>query len=294
MKLFATVSFLLATIMLTQISLAQIQYYGIDTVLNDKGVSSVKLTITFSKPVDNFKFTVFGEIRNFKADSNAGPVNCKLELGQASIISCPLNLTPEKRTLDISFETSDFVKLLENKFYFNGDFSFNENINQVFASVKLPEGMGVVDENVFPEDPTMISDGRSIIAIWKLDNVSKDQKLNFQIMYERTFPLLPRLRYFAVFGVAAAVVLGLIILRYMRKPEEVVLSVLDEYERKIMNIIVESGGAVNQKKIVQETNLSKAKVSRVVRSLSERGLVEVERRGRTNIIKQVKKKFKYF
>lgn len=294
MKLFATVSFLLVMILFTQISLAQVQYYGIDTVLDNKGTSVVKLTITFSKPVDNFKLAVFGTIRNFQADSNAGPVNCNLEIGQASIISCPLNLTPEKRTLEMSFETDDFVRLLENRFYFNGDFGLNENISQVFASVKLPEGMAVVGKNIFPENPTMISDGRSIISIWKLDNVNKDQKLSFQIMYERTFLILPRLRYFAVFGVAAAVILGLIIIRYIRKPEEVVLSVLDEFERKIMNIVVEAGGTVNQKKIVQETNLSKAKVSRVVKSLSERGLVEVERRGRTNIIKQVKKKFKYF
>ena len=48
---------------------------------------------------------------------------------------------------------------------------------------------------------------------------------------------------------------------------------------------------MNQRKIVQETNLSKAKVSRVVKSLVERGVIEVERIGRTNKLKILKKKF---
>jgi uncharacterized membrane protein len=56
-----------------------------------------------------------------------------------------------------------------------------------------------------------------------------------------------------------------------------------------MDVIIASGGTVNQRKVVQETNLSKAKVSRVVKSLEERGLIEVERLGRTNKLKARKK-----
>jgi uncharacterized membrane protein len=69
-----------------------------------------------------------------------------------------------------------------------------------------------------------------------------------------------------------------------------VLSVLDDFERKVLDVIVNAGGTVNQKKVVQETNLSKAKVSRVVQDLVKRGLIQAERLGRTNKLKLVKKK----
>jgi uncharacterized membrane protein len=81
--------------------------------------------------------------------------------------------------------------------------------------------------------------------------------------------------------------------RFLRKPEKIILSVLDEFERKVFDVIKEAG-EINQKKVAQLTNLSKAKVSRVVKSLAERGLIEVERLGRTNKLKIVKKKLKFF
>jgi uncharacterized membrane protein len=57
-----------------------------------------------------------------------------------------------------------------------------------------------------------------------------------------------------------------------------------------MKAISQAGGEINQRKVVQETNLSKAKVSRVVKTLAERGLIEIKRSGRTNKLKMVKKK----
>jgi uncharacterized membrane protein len=91
--------------------------------------------------------------------------------------------------------------------------------------------------------------------------------------------------------VAAGGVLGFIYIRHFRKPQKFILSVLDDYERKIMDLIIASEGVTDQKKIVKDTNLSKAKVSRVVKSLVERGLIEVERIGRRNKLKLIKKKF---
>jgi uncharacterized membrane protein len=66
---------------------------------------------------------------------------------------------------------------------------------------------------------------------------------------------------------------------------------MDDYEKNIISSIEKAGGKINQKKIAVDTNLSKAKVSRVVHKLLERGIVEVERRGRTNIVSLSKKKF---
>jgi len=298
-KQFTIVSFLLVSLLIITSAKAQIQYYGIDTIIKD-GSSSVKLTITFLEPEESFSFNVIGKIQRFSVSSEAGPVDCDVTANGISFIDCSLSLTEEKRTVEIEFETGDFVKISGERFFFVADLSLNKDISSVFASVKLPEGMALVGEDVtgrisFPENTTIISDGRHHIVIWRLSDISKDQILKFQIIYEKiTSPPLfqLRLRYFVIFGIAAAATIGLIYIRYFRKPEKLVLSVLDDFERKVLKVIVSAGGETKQKKVVQETNLSKAKVSRVIKTLVDRGLIEVERIGRTNKLKLIKKKLK--
>jgi uncharacterized membrane protein len=287
---------LLAFILFSSISLAQVQYYGIDVVLDEAGRSNVKLTITFLQPEKELRFTVFGRVENFKATSIAGPVNCTVDITGVTIVACNLSLTQEKRTLDLSFDTNDFVRPLDNKFYFSGEFGLNKNIDQIFASIKLPEAMFLASgniQNMFPEGAETVVDGRHVIVIWRLGSIQSNQSLNFRVLYEplqqpQPFPFT--LRHFVAFGVTAASVFAFIIIRYLRRSEKLVLSVLDEYERKAMDVIIAAGGDVDQREVVKVTNLSKAKVSRVVKSLVERGLIKTERIGRKNKLKLIKKK----
>jgi uncharacterized membrane protein len=293
-------SFFLVFALLANIAFAQIQYYGIDASVNERGRTFIKLTITFAGPEKNLNFNIIGKVENFSASSIAGPVNCNVKSDAISFINCNLSLTRDKRTVEISFETNDFVKKLGDKFYFDGDLSLNRPVSQVYASVKLSEIYRLADQDLadkisFPQNVTTISEsGRRIMIVWNLINIPEFQPLRFQFFYEELQPppvFSIRLRYFVAFGVVAASIIIYLILRFKRKPEKLILSVLDDYERKVIDVIVASGGTVNQKKVVQETNLSKAKVSRVVKSLVERGVVEVERIGRTNKLKLIKKKF---
>ena len=50
----------------------------------------------------------------------------------------------------------------------------------------------------------------------------------------------------------------------------------------IYDTIIKHGNGVNQKIIVNDSGYSKAKVSKVLSSLKERGLVRLERIGRKN------------
>ncbi len=63
------------------------------------------------------------------------------------------------------------------------------------------------------------------------------------------------------------------------------LSILDDYERNILSTIQESNEGINQQEIAKKTNISKAKVSKVVKKLQEMKFISVERHGRTNIVK---------
>ena len=299
MKLFQIVSVIVSIVSFlyfTSASFATIQFYGADMDLNSDGNAKIKLTVTFQQPVKGFQLAIFGSVKNFEASSNSGPVDCKVEVGAASIIDCKMNLTQEKRTLELTFETADFVRTVDTKSFFSLDLSLSQSIDQATASVKLPEGYALTNTSLipatFPSASSIVSDGRRIIVNWDVANLTEEHPFKFQTLYEPVksqFPLalvsVGILSFLALGGV------GFFFYRRVKKPKEVILSVLDDFERRVIEVITTAGGEINQRKVVQETNLSKAKVSRVVKRLHERGLLEVTRLGRTNKLKLVQKKF---
>lgn len=294
-------AFLSTFLYLSNPVLGQVQYYEINTILSEDGKSDVELILTFVKPEPNFQLSIIGQIENFQASSTAGPIDCNVLVKGTSLIDCELNLTQEKRQVVISFETNDFVKALQEKFFFSGDFVLNKNVTRLYTSLKLPTNAIFAGENMtasrisyHQNASVFLTEEGKMVIVWELLNLKDKEPVRLEILYQKVKPPLwfqLRARNFILFGVVAAMGVGFFIFRYFRKSEKLVLSVLDEYERKIMNIIAEAE-TIKQKKIVETTKLSKAKVSRVVKNLSTRGLIEVERRGRTNIIKIVKKKFR--
>jgi uncharacterized membrane protein len=290
-KLSSIITFSLIIFLFSTVVDAHLQYYGVDVVLDKSGESTNKLTFTFSEPVKIFNFTVLGRIDELNAESIAGAVNCSVYVSGVSTVNCDLPLTEEKRTVEIEIRTKDFTKMLDEKYFFSADYSLKENIDQFTMSLTLPEGMALSEgENKlsFQENSTKVSDGRHIIVIWKMTNIT-DQPLVFQALYEPVFNPPSLIIYFIAGLVFLAVVIFFII-RKIRKPQDVILSVLDDFEKSVVTIITQSGGEINQRKIVQQTNLSKAKISRVVKALEERGIVTIERMGRTNKVRLVKKK----
>ncbi len=288
---------LIFAFLLLPISYAQVQYYGVETYIKD-GRAFTKITVTFQKPVQEFEIAIKGKVENLIATTIGEGIGCDVKEVGISLISCKLNLTQEKRSIEISFETNDFVKKFGDKFLFNADFTLNQAIDSMFVSVKLPEGMALVEEKIpgrisFPQNSTIISDGRHIIVNWNLADLGENESLIFQLIYEplvkeKHFPFL----YLIGFAVAISLFSSLLLyFFYLKKPKELVLSVLDDFEKKVLNCIIEAGGEIKQKKIVKDTNISKAKVSRIIKSLEKRGLIDVKRVGRTNLIRLVKKKF---
>ena len=163
----------------------------------------------------------------------------------------------------------------------------------------MPEGYVIStgkNVTVTPSNPDISSDGRTIILTWSDNNIPTDKSFQFQFFYEPfrnfTIPIGHYLFVGSVF-ITGAIIAGISLYVYfyrIRKPTKVIFSVLDDFEKKVMNIIIANRGEVNQKKIITETNLSKAKVNRVVKNLADRGLIKVEKFGKTNKLKIINKK----
>ncbi len=63
-----------------------------------------------------------------------------------------------------------------------------------------------------------------------------------------------------------------------------VLSKLNKDEKLILEKIIEAQGAIFQSELVEKTNFSKAKVTRILDRLEVMGIIERRRRGMTNLV----------
>ncbi len=274
-----------------------ISVYSIDADLSRDGRALVKMVVTFDEPVQEFGILLPFKISDFNADSSAGPADCQPALDDVSAITCRLNLTEERKTLEMNFTSTDLVKTTKGKYIFAGDFTVKIPVKNVFAAVRLPEGMvltsGLPGGATVPFSNSTSTDGRKITVIWRFTEVSQ-KPLSFQVFFEpgidpATNLTPPSWTVVALLGIIFGGIIALVFMRRRKRTQEVVFSVLDDYEKRVISSIEKAGGTINQKKIVLDTNLSKAKVSRVVQKLAERGLVEIDRQGRTNIVKFLKK-----
>jgi DNA-binding transcriptional ArsR family regulator len=265
---------------------SKIDYFGIDAQIFDDNNANIKFTI---HKATEFSFRFYGNIRNISTN-----VNCFVK---GKLISCK----SENATAINIQVLSDVVVKTGNNYNFNIQLELKDDVSRVTSLVTLPIGMIIKDESeIFPSGYRTLSNGRNILVYWELENVSRTQPLGFRVKYQSIQPsseifnkfyLLILLLLIALFFVTlyALKKRKVVVKKIVRiKPEKIVMEVLDEYEKKVYEIVKE-GGKIKQNEIVAKTGFSKARVSRVLKSLSEKKLVKVEKRGRTNIIEILKK-----
>jgi DNA-binding transcriptional ArsR family regulator len=65
----------------------------------------------------------------------------------------------------------------------------------------------------------------------------------------------------------------------------VLLQLLKDDERKVVEKLLEHGGEIRQYELVRMTDLGKVKVHRVLKSLEDRGVVDIEKIGKVNNVR---------
>jgi len=73
-----------------------------------------------------------------------------------------------------------------------------------------------------------------------------------------------------------------------KDPASLVMKTLKPDERKVVSVLDAHGGTYLQKYITKEADLSRLKTHRIIAGLSERGIVQVEKKGNTNEVSLVK------
>jgi uncharacterized membrane protein len=266
---------------------ASLTYHGVETTINDDLSAAVKVTLKFSGDESRLEYRTSLPASNLKTGGTFGPVACNTEPeGMGGLITCSLSgISADKNTLSLDFTMKGAANYSYGRYYFGEGFAVSLPADKFFSLVKLPESATLAvspPENSYsPSSGTTITDGKSIMVIWEGGNISANSMLDFRVEYNLP-PIRGSVTRYILIGAGVMVlVVVAIALLYIRRASRinkgrVIASVLNSDEKRVVDIVAAGGDNALQKQVVRESGFSKAKVSRLVKSLSGRGIIKVE------------------
>jgi uncharacterized membrane protein len=301
MKFLIIAAVFAVVVMSATVSAQEIEYYGIESHIEKNMTVLNEITIDFSEVVDEFELALNTPIYNLEAESKYSKAECVDTYDGKTMISCQFESlgSNEKTKLHLSFETQGEIEQKNGGFEYKTTYPIDYFVNRTFVSVYLPVSGTLATQNtedsVFPRYGKVISDGTHIIVYWEKEDVIHGDDLIFSVAYNVP-PELSSFYDLAIIVVIAVIIivsLGVFYIRTTHKPKQtlkVVMPLLKQEEKILMDILNSHKGEINQKIFVRESDFSKAKVSRVVAGLKERGIIEVVHMGRTNKIRLIIKR----
>jgi len=276
---------------------SELYQYEVNAEIFENNTVFYKLNLIFVEhPDQNFSFTI-GNPLDIKIES---PATCKIikKVLETDII-CNMK-SAERTDIEVSYILDGNVKRRDSYFLFTDSFKLMEDTKTLSILVKLPEATALrqpIENSYNPSDALKGSDGRRLIINWLKNDFKAGERFDVSIAFEKigevAFSWFP-LEYAIVIIIILSVAFALFYQIYLRdKGIKLIFPVLKKDEKIIFNALMKHGNGVNQKVIVRDSGYSKAKVSKVLNSLKERGLIKLERIGRSNkvyIEKNIKKK----
>lgn len=247
--------------------------------------------IRYKENITKSDYFVLGKMTDLDVIADELPIKCVVTERVGTSIVCD-NINARKMTYKFRLlHSSDTFRNLNV-------FRYRQSVTQItdrFSMViKLPLGAALA-ENSSLEGTTLRrfepgwghegSDGRRIFVEWVVNDPPLGETYDFSVVYESIFPQgwLPFSPFVGLLLMAMAI--AAIILYSRRSDMREILPVLTEGERKLVEILLREKKDVDQRAVVKELDYSKSKVSRIVKTLMDRGLVEKIPKGRTNLLR---------
>lgn len=295
MKLYFSVA-IFAIILFAPVNAAIINW-NVDVSINDDTGTDWTVILTYDNITDRSDYFILSRITNVEVFADTTLVNCDITQDIGTSIVCT---DLQANEVTYKFHAKGLVDNVQNLKIFHYPFSVITTVEKMQITVKFPLGSALVEggelngTGLKPFEPDFGregSDGRRIFINWVFDKPTLGQTLNVSAIYE----LISGFDPFTTFAIILALIIISFILALMfvfrKQRVKDLLPVLTNGERKAMEILLREKGEVDQRVIVKETDFSKAKVSRIINDLIERGLIEKISKGRKNLIK-LKKEIK--
>ncbi|MBN2203376.1 MAG: hypothetical protein JW700_04295 [Candidatus Aenigmarchaeota archaeon] len=289
-------SVLLGLIVFSAPGFCQMFQYGVEADIMENNTVLYKLNLIYvDNPNQNISFNLNSPTNiSIETDADCRIVKRVLE----TIVLC--NMEKSERTdIQITYSSDESVNQRDGYFLFSDFFVLDDNVDTVSVLVKLPEATGLsepIENSYSPTNALIGSDGRRLILNWLKNDVRMGETFEVSVAFESTGEIIAGIPlHYLLLVILIIVVCFVLFYKFYLKARgvKVILPVLKNDEKTIFNTIMKHGSGVNQKLIVRDSGYSKAKVSKVLNSLKERGLVKLERIGRSNkvyIVKDFQKK----
>jgi uncharacterized membrane protein len=276
---------------------AEVFQYGVTAEIFENNTVSYELNLIFvDHPSQNFSFSI-GNPLDIKIET---PASCNIvKKVLETVITCYMNASA-RTDITLSYISDENVKKRDSYFLFEDSFKMSENTKTLSVLVKLPEATGLrepIENSYTPSDALIGSDGRRLVINWLRNDLKSGETFDVSVAFEKTGDVIPSqfpMEYLIVIIIVSFSAFVLFYqFYYKNKGVKLIFPVLKKDEKIIFNSIMKHGNGVNQKIIVKDSGYSKAKVSKVLNSLKERGLIKLERIGRSNkvyIQKNIEKK----
>ncbi len=268
-------------------SAENLRNWQIDITINEDGSADEKVLYEYNESVYKSDYFVFADISDVRVYSGESALECTVKKDVGSLVSCD-NINASRMTYE--FRVDGYITRMNELYVFKYKFPVTQVTDRFSVNVKLPLGSVLADKSKLtgtslrPFEPSYGlegTDGRQIFIKWELTNPKLGETVDASIIFEKVgTPGIVILGVSIVFVIIVALV---IVLVFFKKSYRQILPILTDSERSVMNMIIKNK-KVDQRRIVRETDYSKAKVSRIIKNLEERGLVRRISKGRTNII----------
>jgi uncharacterized membrane protein len=261
-----------------------LEYYGVEVTINDDQSVTNMVVLKFDTPVNHLDYTLDFRAENLEYESDFDFADCRVsDKNGGSIISCDfIGMAPERNKLTLTFTTENVIQKTGDNYRFTVNYGIPLPIQSTFILIRLPQNnilAGEQNESYFPTTGGTLTDGKRIMVFWEDESLETGENLQFSILFTRPAGIdIFSFALYAMLIVAIAVIfVAVIYVKRIRGTKvAVVKSVLNRDEKSIIDILNRNGGRAGQKVLVRETDFSKAKVSRIVKNLRERGVVDIE------------------
>ncbi len=280
-----TVSVLLSMLLLSGDALALgLEYYGVEVTINDDHSVTSMVVLKFDTPINHLDYNLDFRAENLEYESDFDFTDCAVsDKDGGSAISCDfIGMSPDENKLTLTFTTRNVIQKTGDNYRFTVNYGIPLTIENTFILMRLPQNdilAGEQNESYFPTTGGTLTDGKRIMVFWEEEGLETGENLQFSILFTR--PVVTDIFSFAFYAMLivaiVVIVVAAIYVKSIRGTKTaVVKSVLNMDEKRIIDILSHKEGRAGQKVLVRETDFSKAKVSRIVKNLRERGVVDTE------------------
>ncbi len=204
-------------------------------------------------------------------------------------------LTLSGKEVDVSYITQSALEKSKEGYYLVNKITFNFPVDEVQIKLVLKEGYYLDNDKVFPKPSEIGTDGEQIFVLWNLKDVQAGNDMPvFVNIKSKSSGWVIWLTW--ILGIIVGVLILYFIYDKLMKGKHAVKekkaekapieSHLIESEKAVISLLKQADrGEMWQRELQIKTGFSKAKLSRVIRNLESRNLVDKVPFGNTNKIR---------